>query len=547
MKSLRPLAAALGAGALVLAACSDDSASSAPTSTLATADTSSTTTAPAPTASAPIEAPTTTAFVEVPVERSTTARLTATGPGLSGEPIERLDPEELTDGWLAFVSELPGGLVGSTVTVTDQELEVQHELEFDEPPFIESVGWPNRALIRLGPAIALLDVVTGEFETLRAEGGGTLSIFGGQPGQRYLPAVEVGGASEVYLLDLELRSLIRVAGTARSGATAISPDGQWAVAVQGMGPRGAASLEIVRPSDPQTPLLELTPASGEVVERWSFDPRGRLWVTTRPPDPVATRTEHVIDLDEASVEAWYEWGPETGYRVVAVSTDGSRHVLQERSSLDQVVVDNDGQVLGRVRRPADDPRVHRDIAAYIDENDVVMLHIDTGVVREFTAVGSPTPSEIDLGSQGQFWIADGYATGEIGLFRVDLRTGDFVDHRPAVADLPLGEHSFSFDLTRFDTDGSAAVAYQGDDRSWVVRLDADGGSATLAMPLSHRIGEISLSPSGSHAVVISGERSPERRQSIVSVIDLTTMTRESFGDTFEGQRLAAWLPGSRGD
>ena len=48
-------------------------------------------------------------------------------------------------------------------------------------------------------------------------------------------------------------------------------------------------------------------------------------------------------------------------------------------------------------------------------------------------------------------------------------------------------------------------------------------------------------------MVISGERSPERRQSIVSVIDLTTMTRESFGDTFEGQRLAAWLPGSRGD
>jgi hypothetical protein len=468
-------------------------------------------------------------------------RLTISGPGLGGEVVEVLAEGDLSDGSLVFVSELPDGLPGNTVVVADQQLEVRHTLEFEAPPFIEATGWPNIAMLRLGQSVILLDAASGETSTLTAAGGGQLSVFGVRPGRRFVPAVEVGGDAAVYVVDLQERTLLPIAGTVRSGTPVFSPDGQWVVAVPEMGSRGADSLEIVRPPQPGVPMLRLEPMSDEVIEQWFYDASGRLWVTTRQIDPAAPRLVHVVDLEQQTIEALYDWDGATGHRLVAVTEE--RRILQERTTLDHVVIEPDGTVVVRIVDPVDDPKVHGTWAAYIDENDVVLVDLTSGELHHLRAIGSPTPSEIDFGDDGQFWIADGYAKGEIGLFRVDLRDGSFVDHRSAVEGLPEGEHFFSFDPTRFRTDGFSIVSYETDDQAWLVYLGADGASSTMELPAGHGVSDVSFSPTGDQAVVLSGDRSPDRRESIVGIVDLEGFTRDSFGDRLQGQRLAVWLAG----
>lgn len=489
-----------------------------------------------------VPAPTTQPVIETDVSRSERApRLTLSGSGLGGDDVPVIEEADLSDGSLVFVAELPDGLPGKTVVVVNQELEVQHTVEFDEPPFVEATGWPNTAMLRLGLSIVLLDAVTGETSTLVAEGGGQLSVFDVEPGRRYASAVELGGDSALYLIDLEERVLLPIDGTVRSGAPAFSPDGQWVVAVPEMGGRGAGSLEVVRPDHPDVPLLRLDPMSGEIIERWFFGRDGRLWVTTRPLDPAAQRLVHVVDMESQTIESYYDWDGASGHRLVAVA--GDRHVLQERATRDQLVVSLDGTVVARIVDPVDDPKVYGTWAAYIDENDVVLVDLITGQLQDLRAIGSPTPSEIDFGDDGQFWIADGYAVGEIGLFRVDLREGAFIDHRRAVQGLPEGEHFFSFDTTRFRTDGSSLVSYESEDQAWLVYLEPDGSSSTFPLPPGHGVSDVSFSPTGTQAVVLSGDRSQALRESIVAIIDLDDFTRDSFGDRLQRQRLAVWLVG----
>ena len=537
---------ALGALAFVLATAACSSSGDEPPETTSADPPVATSADPPSSAGATTVPASTTTVASVandPVPQSTRdARLTLSGPGLGGDEVETIAEDELSDGLLVFVSELPEGTPGTTVTVADQELQVLHTAEFDEAPFVLSTGWPDRAIVRQSVSLGLLDASTGDVSIVAANGGGSLSVFGLRPGQRYASAVEVGGDGAAYLVDLQERALVPIAGTVRSGPPAISADGQWVVAVPDMGPRGAASLQVVRPYATAEPLIELLPSEGEVFERWFFDAGGMLWVTSRPLDPIGDRLVHAIDLDSQTVTPWYDWSGSVGHRLIAVA--GDRHVVQERKSLDHFVVDLEGEVLVRVVDPVDAPKVYGDFAAYIDENDVRLVDLRTGELTHFLAIGSPTPSEVDFGDDGQFWIADGYAIGEIGLFRVDLRRGVFVDHRSAVAGLPTAEHFFSFDETRFRRDGDAVVVFQGEETSWLVHLDADGAGSVLEMPTSHRVVDVSWAPSGEQAIMLSGNRDPGIRESVAAIVAVgDTMARDSKGDILQRQKLAVWLPG----
>jgi hypothetical protein len=466
-------------------------------------------------------------------------RLVVSGPGLGGAPVEVLD--EVADGALVFVEELSDGRAGTVVTVADADLVVRHRVEVDQAPFVSASGWPGTAILMVGTTMSLLDAESGEVVALEPPGGGELVLAEVRTGHRYAAAVEVGGGEGAFLVDFDELALVPIGGTLRSGPPEFSSDGQWVVAVTQMGDRGAQAVAIVRPDRPDRALVTVDPIEGELLEQWFFGPDGHLWVTSRPVDTRGERLVHEVDPVEGSVVAWYRWDGDDGHRLVAVG-DG-RHLLEERASGDHLIVDLDGQVLARVPRPSVTPILFGSTAAYIDENEVLLLDLGTGSAEQFEAVGSPTPSELDLGTQGQFWIADGYAKGEIGLFRVDLGRRLFVDHRSAVAGLPEGEHFFSFDPTRFRADGTALVAYQGEERSWLVVLGADGSSERMALPDGHRATDISLAPSGRRAVVLSGVRSTERRESIASIVDLGSLSSDSNGDRLQGQRLVLWLTG----
>ncbi len=317
--------------------------------------------------------------------------------------------DEVADGALVFVEELSDGRAGTVVTVADADLVVRHRVEVDQAPFVSASGWPGTAILMVGTTMSLLDAESGEVVALEPPGGGELVLAEVRTGHRYAAAVEVGGGEGAFLVDFDELALVPIGGTLRSGPPEFSSDGQWVVAVTQMGDRGAQAVAIVRPDRPDRALVTVDPIEGELLEQWFFGPDGHLWVTSRPVDTRGERLVHEVDPVEGSVVAWYRWDGDDGHRLVAVG-DG-RHLLEERASGDHLIVDLDGQVLARVPRPSVTPILFGSTAAYIDENEVLLLDLGTGSAEQFEAVGSPTPSELDLGTQGQFWIADGYAKG----------------------------------------------------------------------------------------------------------------------------------------
>ncbi|GEM_PF-6423658 len=536
------------AAALVLfvAACSDsdsvaqpgaDTAVEAPEATAAPAIDDVRVAAPPPTL-----APTTVPSAAVTrVERpDVEPRLLVSGPGLNDEGgVEALSPGELEDGLLVFVEEVPGALAGNTVTVTDDRFEVVRVLETAETPFVDPTGWPNTAIIRQSEGFLVFDAQTGTLTPIAPRGDGDLWILELPAGRRYAPVLEVGGPNATYVLDLMEHTLIPTPGSVRMGPPVFSPDGQWIVVVPDIERGGATALEIVRPYSPTDTALRIEAMPGEFLSDWFYDPDGDLWVTSRPAGATALRLVHHVDLESHEASTWYEWNADTGYRLVAVAQD--RHVIEDFSTRDQYVVDVAGDVIARVASPPEDPRLFGQTAAYIDENAVILVDLSTGEISDWLAIGSPTPSEVDFADVGQYWIADGYATGEIGLFRLDFERQSLIDHRAAVADLPEGVHFFSFDPTRFDDDGSSLVAYESDTQSWIVHLTSDDRTSILELPAGHRSIDVTLSPTGDRAIVLSGERTAERRESVAAMIDLATMSRETFDDRLTGQRLAVWL------
>jgi len=405
--------------------------------------------------------------------------------------------EELVDGSLVFVAELPDGTPGSTITVTDQSLGIRYEIEAGEAPFIFDSGWPDVAVAWVGDRArpALLDAQTGELVVLEGLGGGELSLFPSTPGRRFVAALEIDGEGQAYVLDLADRTLRPIDGVARSGVPEISHDGQWVIGVSTMADRGARSLTLARPDRPDVVIGEWTVPAGFVFERWRFDDSDRLWVTTRPESPLGERVVHVVDIDSGDAEVVTTWGRDDGYRPIDSSpASGGIILVEERSSGDHLLVDEKGEVLARIDRPPEDLDVFGRRAGYFEDNGVILVDLISGLVTTFMAIGSPTPSVVDLTEEGHYWIADGYAVGEIGLFRVDLTTGEFIDYRLSVVDLDEGVHFFSSDLSRFASSGGALVSYQQDDQTWLVRLDPDGTSTLKSIEPGRRVVDISLSP-----------------------------------------------------
>jgi len=475
------------------------------------------------------------------IERPGTApRLVVTGPGLTdGRSVEVLAPAELMDGLLVFIEEVPGSLAGNTLTITDDSFEVLATLETPETPFVDPTGWPNTAIIRQTEGFLVFDAASGRLTPIDPTDGGELWVLELPAGRRYVPVLEIGGANATFVLDLAEHVLIPTPGSVRMGPPVFSPDGRWIIVVPEIEKGGATALEIVRPDAPSETAVRIESLPDELLSDWFFDPAGGLWVTSRPEGHTSLRLVHHVDLASGVASTWYEWNADIGFRLVAVAAD--RHVVEDFGTRDHYVVDTSGDVVSWIPSPPEAPRLFGDTAAYIDENAVVLVDLVSGEIQWLRAIGSPTPSEVDFVDVGQYWIADGYAPGEIGLFRLDFARQELVDHRAAVADLPDGVHFFSFDPTRFAADGSALVAYEGEAGSWVVHLRPDATASVLELPSGHSSVDITLSPTGDRAILLSGDRSPERRESIASMLDLTTMTSEDHDRRLMGQRLAVWL------
>lgn len=536
---------------VVIAACSGSTSGSTDLPSTSSIESSASASRPTlvtvPPVSDPVSTTTEPAIVEAVVEFGRSdSQLTWTSHAAVSSAVEGavIEAEELADGSLVFVAELPDGTPGSTLTVTDQSLGVRHEIEVGDAPFVFDSGWPEVAVVWVGDRTrpALLDAQTGELLVLGGSGGGEMALFASTPGRRFVPALEIDGEGQAYVLDLDDRVLRPVEGVARAGVPEISDDGQWVIGVPTMVDRGARSLTLVRPDRPDLTIGEWTVAPGFVFEKWRFDNSGRLWVTTRPESPLGERVVHMVDIDSGEAEVVMTWGPGEGYRPIDPSgTPGGAILVEERSSGDHLLVDANREVLARIERPPEDPDVFGRRAGYFEDNEVTLVDLTSGAVSTFLAVGSPTPSAVDLSEEGHYWIADGYAVGEIGLFRVDLATGEFIDYRPAVADLDEGEHFFSFDPSRFASNGGALVSYQQEDQSWLVRLNPDGTSALGSIEPGRRIVDISLSPTERSAVLLAGDRSPDVRESIAHIVDLESLEVDTHDDALSGQKLVVWL------
>ena len=151
---------------------------------------------------------------------------------------------------------------------------------------------------------------------------------------------------------------------------------------------------------------------------------------------------------------------------------------------------------------------------------------------------------VDRRDEGQYWVADGFTAGEIGLFRLDLGTGRFHDFRAATdIDLEGGEHFFSFDRDRFHPSGRAVVVYQGTFQSALVALMEDGSGVTYPLVEGERVVDVTMSPSGERVIVLSGVREIGRRTSVAAILPSDLSSGPIGPGRLDGQKLAVWLPG----
>ncbi|MGY9073281.1 MAG: hypothetical protein ACKVHU_10095 [Acidimicrobiales bacterium] len=138
------------------------------------------------------------------------------------------------DGAVLFVDERPDGAPGTTLTITDSELRIQHQLGYDSSPFAQSLGYPNVALVRLFEprAVHLVRADTGQQVQIAGPDDPELvfyppSVGPDQIGHRFVPVAYGVAGGRSFVLDLEDLALRQV----RAGIPAIAPDGSWLASV----------------------------------------------------------------------------------------------------------------------------------------------------------------------------------------------------------------------------------------------------------------------------------------------------------------------------
>jgi hypothetical protein len=265
-------------------------------------------------------------------------------------------------------------------------------------------------------------------------------------------------------------------------------------------------------------------------------------VTTRPKSPTAERIVHIVAAPGDISEPVLRWSSREGWRPL-LWLSPTLVVVEERASRDHLLVDlSDGSIRTRITRPKSTPVVDVTGLGWFEENSALLVDPETGAAEEFTTDASATPSSLDQSDAGFFWVVDGFTTGEIGLFRFDLRATELVDFRPA-APVEEGEHFFSFDPDRFATTGAAIVAYDSPDAAYLVRLEPDGSFFDRQLPAGHRVVDITGSPSRERWIVLSGLRTFGDREAVLSVFDsgLNTIDLQGDEDLLLGQKLAVWL------